>query len=108
VLEGKLDLKSYNWDAALGQCMHRVTAILEAQPWRDFVIIPYFCLTETAFLRVVWEGHNRIFGYPHPTHTVKMECLMTDSNAIVASDGFCSLAAMLATLTLFGCTPCPV
>ncbi len=38
MFEGKLDLRM-DWCRILGQARRRVSAILDAQPWRDFTVI---------------------------------------------------------------------
>ena len=107
VIEGKQDLKTSNYNCALGQCMRRATAILSAQPWRDFVIVPFHCLQHIAFLKVEWIG-NRDFGWPDPVHSGKFDCLDVGSRDVVVGDGFHALYAMLENPALFGYLPCPV
>ena len=107
VIEGKQDLKTSNYNSALGQCMRRATAILAAQSWRDFVIVPFHCLQDIAFLKVEWKG-NRDFGCPDPVHSGKSDCLDVGNKDVVVGDGFRALCAMLENPALFGYLPCPV
>lgn len=109
VLEGKVDLKTTNWERVLGQCMRRATAILEQQTWRKFVVIPFYCLSEIGFLRVEWDWTDkREYGCPLPTRSEKMQCLRVENDNVVVGDGFRALQAMLEEPSRFGYLPCPV
>jgi len=110
VVEGKQDLLTANYNSALGQCMRRANAILTAQPWRSFVIIPFHCLRDIAFLKVEWEG-TRDFGRPKPVRSTLYKCLTLDEDdedKVVVGEGFRALCAMLENPALLGYLPCPV
>jgi hypothetical protein len=49
---GKTKLDTNGWKIALGQAMRRAGAILECQPWRQFVILPISDITSIGYLRL--------------------------------------------------------
>lgn len=108
VLEGKTDFSKPNWDFAIGQCMRRAKAILQAQPWRAKVVVPFYTLEQIAFLEVEWVGESRDFGYEVPRISQAYSCLVRNDEGVEAGEGFRALAAMLDNTTLFGYLPCPV
>ena len=95
----------------LGQCMRRATAILDQQPWREFVVIPFYCLSEIGFLRVDWDWtEKREDGCPTPIRSNIMRCLQTNANGdkVIIGDGFRALRYMLEDPARFGYVVCPV
>ena len=104
VLEGKMRLLKPERDEGLGQCMRRARAILEAQPWRKFVVIALFSLKEIMFLRVIKGDHDVL----HPTHTDTMPCFVKSESGTAAGDGFLRLADMMANPAKLGYVPVPI
>jgi hypothetical protein len=98
---GKVDLATSNHKSALGQAMRRGRAILDSQPWRDFVVIPITCLSRIGFIRL-----DRSFK-PSPSNL--MACLSLDASLsdVVVGRGARCLSAFLARPELMGYTPCP-
>ena len=58
--EGKHDLELNNLCIAIGQCKRRSDAILEQQPWRDYVICVFHCLDKIGFLKVNRKGEPSV------------------------------------------------
>ena len=110
VMEGKTDFSQPNWDGAVGQCMRRAKAILQAQPWRRKVVVPFYCISHIAFLEVEWSGPSRDVGYEIPRLSEKFPCLdaTTEQGKVLVQGGFRALGAMLDNPSLFGFLPCPV
>lgn len=94
---GKKKLDTNGWKIALGQAMRRAKAILECQPWRNYVIIPITDINSVGFLQVT----NATWA-----PTVSSRVKLFDESEI--GPGAANFLSLLAEPSLFGYVKCPV
>jgi hypothetical protein len=102
MIEGKLDFKMTNFKDALGQAARRAWALLDMQPWREFVVIIIHCITQVVFFYM--EQNNR--GKPRISD--QYECLVTTGEVVVMGEGFRILMNLMNNPSLLGFLRCPV
>jgi hypothetical protein len=100
LLDGKHVIKG----PLIGQGMLRARAVLDMQPYRQFVVIPLYTRTSIVFLRVERDYTTILLSEPLPLFTFfDNKCLRFRH----VGEGFLILLELLQNPELLGFVPCP-